>query len=58
LEKKQWKLNAVYVFVQIVGNRMNAKSVTSVISALENTVKASVRMADSSQIIKIGGNYE
>lgn len=44
-------MNAVYVFVQIVGNRMNAKyakSVTSVISALENIVKASVRMADSS----------
>lgn len=51
-------MNAVYVFVQIVGNRMNAKSVTSVISALDNIVKASVRMADSSQIIKIGGNYE
>ena len=34
---------------------MNAKSVTSVIPALENIVKASVRMADSSQIISISG---
>lgn len=53
MEEKQWKVNVVYVFVQIVGNRMNAKSVTSVIPALENIVKASVRMADSSQIIRI-----